>query len=192
MSYLSVYGIHRCYADAEVRPATTQQLASALVSLRAGAAAAGHALKVRVSRSRFHGTATLNCPGAFGPGPGSPVKFTVPVPGYGPPHGAPVTSSAAPRTAVVLIEDFAAVTRVDRATNRVTVQSGLRIDKLLQWAEANGFSMERGAPSTYAELTIGGVLVTGGHGTGFNITSNLVWCGAGGRGVAVGNEVGEG
>jgi hypothetical protein len=72
------------------------------------------------------------------------------------------------------VDRLNSVLAVDRARNLVTVQAGQRIDRFLKWAEANGFSMERGAPTTYGELTIGGVLATGAHGTGRNVTSNMV------------------
>lgn len=187
VSYEAVYGIVKCYADAVVRPTSTGQLAAALSQLRAGAAAAGKAIKVRVSRSKFHGTTSFTCPGAFTGGRGSPLGFTQPyaASGFTPvadfraaaaaAAGSPAaTSAVAPQLVAVLIDKLDQVTTVDKSKWQVTAQAGLRIDRLQAWAEANGMSTERGAPSTYAELSIGGVLATGGHGTGYNITSNLV------------------
>ena len=171
-SYTAVYGIVKCYADALIRPTSTQQLADAVRQLRTASSSAGKRLKIRVSRSRFHGTTTFTCPGAYGPGDGSPVLFTNPWAELA--KSTPTASSAAPSTAGVLIDQLDKVLSIDRSKNQIVVQTGLRIDKLLKWAEANGFSMERGAPSTYAELSIAGVIATGGHGTGANITSNFV------------------
>jgi hypothetical protein len=172
-SYAAVYGGFKCYVDALVRPTTTNELADAVKQLRAGAAAAGKPLKIRTSRAHFHGTSTFGCPGAFGPGYGSPVPFTDPS----------ASSSVAPSTAGVLVDALDKVLSVDRSNYQIVVQAGLRVDKLLQWAEANGMSMERGAPTTYAELTISGVIATGGHATGYNITSNFVSGGGGMSGL---------
>jgi hypothetical protein len=168
VSYYNIYGRIKCYADAVIRPTSTDQLASAVKQLRAASSAAGRALKIRVSRSVFHGTPSFGCPGDFGPGYGSPVPFTQPY------TQAPFASAAAPSTAAVLIDALDQVTGVDRLGLRVTVQVGRRIDRFLKWAEDNGFSMERGAPSTYAELSISGVIATGGHGVGHNVTCNMV------------------
>lgn len=174
-----------------MRPSSTQELAAALKQL-VGGAKAPRGAKVRVSRAHFHGTATFNCPGAFAGGRGSPLGFVqpyapsglVPVAAFAASSGSgsggggsskpPARSEAAPTLVAVLLDGMKRVVSVDRAARRATVEAGLRVDELLAWAEASGFSLERGAPSTYAELTIGGVLATGGHGTGFNVTSNLV------------------
>jgi FAD/FMN-containing dehydrogenase len=45
---------------------------------------------------------------------------------------------------------------------------------LLRWAEKNGMATAPGAPTNYAELTIGGVISANGHGTGSNVTSSMV------------------
>jgi hypothetical protein len=45
---------------------------------------------------------------------------------------------------------------------------------LLRWADKNGMATEIGAPTNYAELTIGGVISANGHGTGSNVTSSMV------------------
>lgn len=44
----------------------------------------------------------------------------------------------------------------------------------MRWALKNGMSPAVGAPSNYAELTIGGVISANGHGTGSNVTSSMV------------------
>jgi hypothetical protein len=43
-----------------------------------------------------------------------------------------------------------------------------------RWADKNGMATEPGAPTNYAELTIGGVISANGHGTGSNVTSSMV------------------
>jgi FAD/FMN-containing dehydrogenase len=174
---VNVYGWIKCYPEAIVRPSTTQQLADAVRQLRAAAKAAGKQLKLRVSRTRFHGTPSFVCPGSFSGGVGSPIPFIQP-------YKQPAKSAAAPSTVAVLIDDLKEVLTVDRSNYRVTVQAGLRVDQLLTWAEANGMAMERGAIASYAELSIAGVLATGGHGTGHNVSCNMVGGGFGRRGRA--------
>jgi hypothetical protein len=43
-----------------------------------------------------------------------------------------------------------------------------------RWADKNGMATEIGAPTNYAELTIGGVISANGHGTGSNVTNSMV------------------
>lgn len=50
----------------------------------------------------------------------------------------------------------------------------MQVKQLLQVAKENGLAPPLGAPTNYAELTLGGVLSASGHGTGFNVTSSLV------------------
>lgn len=173
-SYVNVYGWIKCYPDAIVRPNSTEQLAAAVRQLRAAAAAAGKQMRLRVSRSRFHGTPSFVCPGAYGGGEGSTIPYTQPYKVAAAAAAAPTTSAAAPSTVAVLIDDLTEVLSVDRSTYQITVQAGLRIDQLLKWADANQMSIDRGAISSYAELSIAGVLATGGHGTGHNVTCNFV------------------
>lgn len=71
-------------------------------------------------------------------------------------------------------EVFNKVLEVDQSAFTVRVQSGLKVLDLLRWADKNGMATELGAPTNYAELTIGGVISANGHGTGSNVTSSMV------------------
>lgn len=71
-------------------------------------------------------------------------------------------------------ENFNKVLEVDQSGYTVRVQAGLRVIDLLRWADKNGMATEIGAPTNYAELTIGGVISANGHGTGSNVTSSMV------------------
>lgn len=86
----------------------------------------------------------------------------------------PATSSAAPSTVAVLTEDYNKVLEVDQSAYTVRVQAGLKVLDLLRWADKNGMATEPGAPTNYAELTIGGVISANGHGTGSNVTASMV------------------
>jgi FAD/FMN-containing dehydrogenase len=73
-------------------------------------------------------------------------------------------------------EGFNKVLEVDQSAYTIRVQSGLKVLDLLRWADKNGMATELGAPTNYAELTIGGVISANGHGTGSNVTSSMVSC----------------
>lgn len=49
-SYTNVYGQVTCYAEALVKPESTEQLAAAIKQFAAAASAAGKQLKIRTSR----------------------------------------------------------------------------------------------------------------------------------------------
>lgn len=119
-----------------------------------------HAATMRTRHSLlcsvFHSTATFTCPYS------SDLV------------AAPVTSKAAPSTAAVLLENFDKILEVDRTNYIVRAQSGLKVLDLLRWAEKNGMSAPLGAPCNYAELTLGGVIASDGHGTGSNTSSTMV------------------
>lgn len=74
-------------------------------------------------------------------------------------------------------ESFDKVLEVDKSAYTVKVQAGLKVLSLLRWADKNGMATEVGAPTNYAELTIGGVISANGHGTGSNVTSSMVRAG---------------
>lgn len=74
-------------------------------------------------------------------------------------------------------ESFDKVLEVDKSAYTVKVQAGLKVLSLLRWADQNGMATEVGAPTNYAELTIGGVISANGHGTGSNVTSSMVRAG---------------
>uniref|UniRef100_A0A383WHX7 FAD-binding PCMH-type domain-containing protein n=1 Tax=Tetradesmus obliquus TaxID=3088 RepID=A0A383WHX7_TETOB len=155
-SYINVYGQVKCYAEALVKPESTEQLAAAVKQFADAAKQSGKPLKIRTSRSVFHSTASFACPY---------TSDLIPA--------APDSSSAAPSYVAVMTEGFNKVLKVDKAAYTVTVQAGLKVLDLLRWADKNGMATEPGAPTNYAELTIGGVISANGHGTGSNVTSSM-------------------
>ncbi|WIA41068.1 hypothetical protein OEZ86_004702 [Tetradesmus obliquus] len=155
-SYINVYGQVKCYAEALVKPESTEQLAAAVKQFADAAKQSGKPLKIRTSRSVFHSTASFACPY---------TSDLIPA--------APDSSSAVPSYVAVMTEGFNKVLKVDKAAYTVTVQAGLKVLDLLRWADKNGMATEPGAPTNYAELTIGGVISANGHGTGSNVTSSM-------------------
>jgi FAD binding domain len=116
-----------------------------------------HARDLPQPCSIFHSTAGFPCPYSSSLTP------------------APAGMSAnAPSTIAVVTENFNAVLKHDAAAATVRVQAGLQVLALLRWAEAHDLTTEVGAPTNYAELTLGGVLSANGHGTGSNVTSSMV------------------
>jgi FAD/FMN-containing dehydrogenase len=66
------------------------------------------------------------------------------------------------------------VLAVDHAAKQMRVQAGMLITQLLREATAAGMSVPLGSVPAFGDLTLGGVLVTGAHGTGHQATSSLV------------------
>lgn len=86
-------------------------------------------------------------------------------------------SQSDPHSAVLsCAENFDKILEVDKSAYTVRVQAGLKVLSLGRWADKNGMAWEVGAPTNYAELTIGGVISANGHGTGSNVTSSMVSC----------------
>jgi FAD/FMN-containing dehydrogenase len=48
----------------------------------------------------------------------------------------------------------------------VTVQAGITMTELIDWANANDLTLPLGTVPSYLDLTIGGLLATGGHAQG--------------------------
>lgn len=63
---------------------------------------------------------------------------------------------------------------MDKAAFQMRVQAGMLVTALLQEASAQGMSVPLGSVPAFGDLTLGGVLVTGAHGTGHLTTSCLV------------------
>eukprot|EP00879_Flechtneria_rotunda_P014072 GHRR01014702.1.p1 GENE.GHRR01014702.1~~GHRR01014702.1.p1 ORF type:complete len:461 (+),score=131.27 GHRR01014702.1:498-1880(+) len=155
-SYTNVYGRITCYAEAIVKPQSTSQLATAVKQLSAAAVVANKQIKIRTSRRIFHSPSSFTCPY---------YSSLVSKP--------PVISSTAPSTVAVLTEDYNKVLEVDKIAQTVRVQAGFRVIDLLRWADENGMATDLGAPTNYADLTLGGVISANGHGTGSNVTSSM-------------------
>ena len=83
---------------------------------------------------------------------------------------------AAPNTtSLALLTDYMnSVLTVDSARHRLRVQAGMLVTKLMKEAANLNMSLPLGSIPAFADLTLGGVLSTGAHGSGLNTTSSLV------------------
>lgn len=173
-----VYGWLLCYSDATLLPSTTGELAGALATL---ATSATPPTTVRASSTVFHSTAPFVCPFEYGGGLGSPIPLHAPAP--------PPVSSATPTTVIVLQDELRGVVRVDPAALTLTVRAGSRLWQVWGWAADAGLSPQRGVPSAWGDLSVGGAVATSLHGaggwsvpSGFNdIVTEYVWVDAAGE-----------
>jgi FAD/FMN-containing dehydrogenase len=74
----------------------------------------------------------------------------------------------------LLLEKMTNVLSVDPVNKQMRVQTGMLITQLLKEATAVGMSVPLGSVPAFGDLTLGGVLVTGAHGTGHQAISSLV------------------
>lgn len=87
----------------------------------------------------------------------------------------PAVSPASNVTSVtLLLDNMNRVLGVDKNKLQMRVQAGLFVTQLLAEAGASGMSVPLGSVPAFGDLTLGGVLATGGHGTGHLTTSCLV------------------
>lgn len=75
---------------------------------------------------------------------------------------------------LVLHERLNKVLAVDRAKNQMRVGAGMDVKELTTAATKAGMSVPVGSMPAYAGLTLGGVLLTSAHGSGFGTVHNLV------------------
>jgi FAD/FMN-containing dehydrogenase len=79
---------------------------------------------------------------------------------------------SAASTAVIATQDLNKV--LHRDGRFVTVQAGITMTELIDWANANDLTLPLGTVPSYLDLTIGGLLATGGHAQGPKSASNVV------------------
>ncbi|KAF8062634.1 GULLO2 [Scenedesmus sp. PABB004] len=167
-TYMAAFQDVTCKSDVVLQPGSTQEVADAIKAQAAAAAAAGRALKVRATHKAFHSTATFPCPGGswsiFPSGAGAaPLLATLHAPL--PPDNV---------TSVTLLQDgMRRVLAVDHEAHTVRAQAGMLVSQLLREAEALNMSLPLGSVPAFGDLTLGGVLVTGAHGSGHKAISSL-------------------
>jgi FAD/FMN-containing dehydrogenase len=144
-------------------PVGTEDVSAAIINQTAAAAAAGGvSVKIRASHRNFHSTSPFTCPGKS-----SNMYATT---------GADTSNSstASTRTVTLLLDNMTNVLLVDKEKRLVRAQAGMFISKLLKVAGDNEMSVPLGSIPQFGDLTLGGVLLTGAHGSGLNKTSSLV------------------
>lgn len=98
----------------------------------------------------------------------------MPIPGTTAAPSAAVSPASNVTTVTFLQDSMNKVLSVDKAAFQMRVQAGMLVTALLQEASAQGMSVPLGSVPAFGDLTLGGVLVTGAHGTGHLTTSCLV------------------
>jgi FAD/FMN-containing dehydrogenase len=138
-----------CHADAIVEPESTEDVAAALKTYAARAAAAGKRLKVRLTQRLFHSSSAFPCPaqskslagGREGKDPGA--------------------------LAVLVVQSkLNKVLAADAEQRTLRVQPGMHLWDLGLAATAINASVPVGALPVFGGLTIGGAIAAGAHGSG--------------------------
>lgn len=91
-----------------------------------------------------------------------------------PAPSAAITPASNVTSVTLLLQNMSKVLAVDKAGYRMRVQAGMLVTQLLKEATAAGMSVPLGAVPAFGDLSLGGVLATGAHGTGLGATSSLV------------------
>ncbi|GBF95589.1 FAD FMN-containing dehydrogenase [Raphidocelis subcapitata] len=160
-AYGAAYGHMACQASVLIEPNSTEQLAAALKSHLAAAAAAGKSVKVRATHKFFHSTTAFACPS-------NTTNIFTPEAGSRPAFGAGPDLSVG-----VLLGGMDRVLSTDPAIHTMRVQAGMTVRQLLEAATAAGMSVPLGTVPAFADLMLGGVLLTGAHGSNYKGKSNL-------------------
>eukprot|EP00879_Flechtneria_rotunda_P021038 GHRR01022162.1.p1 GENE.GHRR01022162.1~~GHRR01022162.1.p1 ORF type:complete len:385 (+),score=112.10 GHRR01022162.1:332-1486(+) len=169
-SYSAAFKDISCYSDVVLQPSSTADVA-AFVSKQVKAAAADQkGLKVRATHSAFHSSASFPCPGPkFSVFP--PITKNTPWPSPDADKGSPAATNTT--SVSLLLDNMSRVLSVDHAKYQMRVQAGMLLSSMLKEASSANMSVPLGCLPSFGDLTLGGVLATGAHGTGYNTTSTL-------------------
>lgn len=143
----------KCTSDHQVTVTSTDEIRDLIKRYASGA----HPVKIRATRRGFHSSTGFVCSGKRGSSYGKHNKLS---------GGSTTTTSI-----TVLMHLLNRVVAVDGY--QMTVEAGMTLRELTKAAEAHGLSVPAGALPVYANLTVGGVILTSGHGTGYRDTSSL-------------------
>ncbi|WIA15659.1 hypothetical protein OEZ85_002285 [Tetradesmus obliquus] len=150
--YRGAYEHVTCPSDELVVPEDTAQLAAAIKSLRARAAAEGRPLKMRPARRGFATMASFAC----GPQPTLVNPFLV--------------DGKKPMVVGLMLEKMDKVLAVDKEKQQLRVQGQMTLKGFYEAADAAGLSVPRFGLPWWQGLTLGGVFSTASHGSGNNVT----------------------
>eukprot|EP00882_Tetradesmus_deserticola_P001995 GHRQ01002140.1.p1 GENE.GHRQ01002140.1~~GHRQ01002140.1.p1 ORF type:complete len:593 (+),score=177.48 GHRQ01002140.1:42-1820(+) len=162
-SYIAAYHYLQCTADSMPVPTSTKEVA-AIVGQYYAKAQAGQPVTLRVSRPKFHSTATFVCPVAPTTLRSAAVaQERAPWP----------RAEKAPLEVAILQSKLNKVLAVDKQQYTMRVGAGMRLTELLPAATKAGMSAQIGSLPAYQGLTLGGILSTSAHGSGDRTTSSL-------------------
>ncbi|KAF6262091.1 hypothetical protein COO60DRAFT_690109 [Scenedesmus sp. NREL 46B-D3] len=167
-TYIAAFQDVTCKSDVIAYPTTTAEVADQIATHVAAAKQAGVQLKIRASHKAFHSSSSFPCPGgkysAYPEGPDSHPLL---------PTSDSTQSPANTTTVTLLLDNMTSVLKVNAQKHRIRVQSGMMITQLLQEVAKANMSLPLGAVPAFGDLTLGGVLVTGAHGSGHLATGSL-------------------
>ncbi|KAG0610744.1 hypothetical protein M758_7G088100 [Ceratodon purpureus] len=144
----------KCNFDQQVTVRTTQEISDLIKHY------ANHeAVRIRATRHGFHSSMGFVCAGKRGSSYAAYHNVN--------PDDDSVTSI------MVLLHLMNNVVSVDSERHLLTVEAGMTIRELALAAEAHDLSVPAGALPAYANLTVGGVVSTSAHGTGYRTISTL-------------------
>ena len=154
-----------------LRPTSTAELAADIAEIRKRAADEGRPLKLRASHNLFGSTVSFPCPSGLVGADGKP-----------------------PLLVAVVMDRMTKVLSVDKAAAQMNVQAQMAVRDLVAAVKEAGLATPRSTLPWWAELTLAGVMSTTAHGTGFNVTHQLVGGGPGdaGSGAAAAAAVRDG
>eukprot|EP00882_Tetradesmus_deserticola_P020185 GHRQ01021760.1.p1 GENE.GHRQ01021760.1~~GHRQ01021760.1.p1 ORF type:complete len:218 (+),score=41.92 GHRQ01021760.1:906-1559(+) len=170
-TYIAAFQDVTCKSDVIAYPTTTAEVAEQIAAHVAAAKQAGVQLKIRASHKAFHSSTSFPCPG----GEHSVQREE----SASQPLLSTATSAQTPasiRTVTLLLDNMKSVLKVNAEKHRIRVQPGMMITQLLQEVAKANMSLPFGSVPAFGDLTLGGVLVTGAHGTGHLATGSLVGC----------------
>ncbi|KAL3685416.1 hypothetical protein R1sor_003438 [Riccia sorocarpa] len=151
-------GFIKCTSDKLVEPVGTEEISELLQKLNAD----GRPFKARATRRGRHTPNRFACPGKGGSAK-SPTGENVEVN-----HVDDTTYSV-----TILLHLMNRVVAVDHGRHRLTVETGMTLQNLIDAAVRNGMSIPVGVLPLYVNLTVGGVISSSAHGTGAGVDSSL-------------------
>ena len=144
----------KCTFDEQVTVSSTEEI-SDLIKLYTSRE---QPVKIRATRRGFHSGMGFVCSGKRGSSYAEYHKVV---------DGGETTSIT------VLLHLLNRVVEADGERHQLTVEAGMTLRELTLTAEANDMSVPLGALSLYANLTVGGVILSSAHGSGYQTTSSL-------------------
>ena len=151
--YSSVYYL-KCTFDEQVTVSSTEEI-SDLIKLYTSRE---QPVKIRATRPGFHSGMGFVCSGKRG---SSYAEY------HEAADGGDTTSIT------VLLHLLNRVVEADGDRHQLTVEAGMTLRELTLAAEANDISVPPGTLPLYGNLTVGGVILAGGHGSGYRTACKL-------------------
>jgi FAD/FMN-containing dehydrogenase len=155
----SAYNFLKCTSDAHEVPSSTEDVSDLVKEINLEAFS--RPVKLRATRHDFHCMNGFVCPGHRA---NTKREFS---------HTLNSNQADMPLSATLLLHLMNRVLSVDTENLQLTVQAGITVQALVDAAQANGMSVPAGVLPAYGNLSLGGVISTGAHGSGLGTASIL-------------------